>query len=215
MSILCKAFSLLQNCGSGSAALSIWHIRAYLFGLEAGLQSLGVRDLSGEAVLARFKCRLVGHSGTLSPYDVIWRRSRSPTESARLFLREWQVSCCDSKVRQPFDSETIGNRTTCAVDIANTLGAIEGRPHMVLAAAEVTQLKALTEGAQFVAEQLGTGKMIPDVTAFEEWLRLRFAPGSSCSWDMVLTSVCGGDGVGAFKEFFQELRRFQSEQHSS
>ena len=78
---------------------------------------------------------------------------------------------------------------------------------------EVSHLKAFLDGSCFADAHISGRCIGADFNEFEKWLRDRIQPTTRCSWDMLLTSVCGGDGVQAFLRFFNELREFEEKQH--
>jgi len=207
MPVLLDSISNLQKTGSPCARLSVWHIHAYVIGVQTALQMLNVAADEDVLELNEFAAHLhrkFGEFGT--EYDAVWLRASSPENSARVFLEEWAAFLRDQKIVTAQKS-----RSQCevgSIDLTAKLPNLEAKPHFYFATVDITYLRAWFDGVRFVSGYFGAVCVQPDLEAFEKWLRGQAAANSSCPWDMLLTLACSGDSCLAFARFFEELRRF-------
>ena len=206
MFVLLASISHLQKTDNSCARLSIWHTRAYVIGVQTALQLLNV-DVHEDALeLERFGATLHEKFGAIgSEYDAVWHRAASPKDSADLFLAEWESFVITGKVGVAKESPS---KIDGVIDLTADLPNVELKPRFYFATPDITYLKAWFDGVRFVSTYFGGLPIQPDIEAFDSWLRRQTVSNPSCPWEMILTSMCGGDVALAFTKFFEELRRF-------
>ncbi len=206
MHVLLASISSLEKLDKSCARLSVWHSRAYVVGVQTALHTLNVDAYQDALELGNFGAKLHEKYGGLgSEYDAVWRRTTSPKESADVFLEEWKSFL---KERGIAATERAPRNLEGVIDLNVVLPSIRARPRLYFITPDISFLRAWFDGIRFVSEYFGGVRILPDIDAFEQWLRQQSAPDASCPWDMILTSVCGGDSSLAFTKVFEELRRF-------
>jgi hypothetical protein len=211
MSLLLQMFDDLLSEKESCALLSVFHLQSFVVGIQTSLLSTGFRDPNDEKVGTAFRRQVMEKYGSAeNEYQSISRKSPSFPGAVNLFIEEWRL--CVESFRPTNASTPTEKLSVKIINLSDMMSAIERRPVMYLSTPDITHLSAFCDGVEYVAKHIGNLTAKPNLRSFEGWLRIRLAPMSMCSWDILLTSICGGNTVDAFSRFFEELRDFEATQ---